>query len=992
MRYNSRISSLVKFGLVATSALVAPAMASAQTAQGSAAGAPEAQVGAKQDGAPGEEIIVSGFRASLDSALRAKREDLGIVDVINAEDIGKFPDTNLAEALQRIPGVVIDRDAGEGRSITVRGLGADFTRVRINGIEALATTGGTDSSGGSNRSRGFDFNVFAAELFNSITVRKSSSADVDEGSLGATVDLQAARPFDFNGFKMAGSLRARYNDLNEKIDPRAAFLISNTFADGMFGALVSVAYSKRRLNEEGFSTVRWDNGPSSQGFCAPIGLTSQGTNATQTTCGPAAQGVARLPNAPENVAAFNTARDVANFHPRLPRYGRLVHDQDRLGITGSLQFQPSDSTLISADFMFSNLSATREEIFLQAISFSRNAAAGGKPQTSVLESQYDANGGLLFGRYNGVDIRSESRFDDLSTRFFQPTLTIEQKLGDRIELNLRAGRADSKFRNPFQTTITMDAPNVNNYSIDFRENDRLPQISYPFNPTDPNGPLRFLGIPRVATGTQPSNITNTTASEIRIRPQGANNRNDVLHFDAKWEAIPGNLSLIAGGDLRRYEFDTFEFRRVNTNDTFFELAPGQAAGLTTQITGFGRNMNLPAGTATSWIIPDLQAIANALDIYCNCLQSGPAGGPGDFTLGSITVGPARGNNRRIEENNKAVFAMAEFRFDLGGIDMRGNAGLRYVETRTSATGFLATAGGTEVTVDNRYDDWLPSFNLSAGLTNNLIVRLAAAKVMARPQLGSLNPGGAINTTGNLTANIGNPLLAPFRANTVDASIEWYRPNGAFIGVGLFYKDIGSYVQNLRQVIEFNETGLPLSLLPPQFDGTEEFQVTTFVNTPGGDLKGIEVNVQQPFDFLPGFLKYTGFTGNFTFVESKIDYVTSPTNPEPIRDDLINLSPRSWNATLYYDDTKLSARVSGAYRSRFLTRVPGQNGNDVEGRNSTLNVDAQISYRINKRFELTLEGVNLTDQFIDQFISSQRNSVVVFNHTGREILFGGRFRY
>lgn len=984
MRNICRINSLVKLGLVVTTALIAPAMAAAQTAP--------ADDSAEAEPDPGNEITVTGFRASLDSALRAKREDVGIVDVITAEDIGKFPDTNLAEALQRVPGVVIDRDAGEGRSITVRGLGSDFTRVRINGIEALATTGGTDSSGGSNRSRGFDFNVFAAELFNEITVRKSSSADVDEGSLGATVDLRAARPFDYGGFTIAGSIRGRYNDLNQKTDPRATFLISNTFADGKFGALVSVAYSKRRLNEEGFSTVRWDNGPSSQGFCAPIGLTSQGTNATQTTCGPAAQGVARLPNTPENVAAFQTASSASNFHPRLPRYGRLVHDQDRLGMTGSLQFQPTDNTLISADFMFSNLSATREEIFLQAISFSRNAAAGGKPQTSVIENQYDANGGLLFGRYNGVDIRAESRFDDLSTRFFQPTLTIEQKVGDRLDLNLRVGRADSKFDNPVQTTITLDAPNVNNYAIDFRQNDRLPLITYPFDPNDPNGPLRFLGIPQVTSGTQPSNITNTTASEIRIRPQGARNIKDVLHFDAKWEVIPGQLSLIAGGDLRRYRFDTFEFRRVNTNDTFFAISPSEAAGLTTRITGFGRNMDLPAGTPTSWVIPDLAAVARTLDIYCNCLQNGPAGGPGDFTLGSITVGPARGNNRSIEENNKAAFAMAEFRFDLGGIDLRGNAGLRYVQTRTSSTGYLATGGATEVTVDNSYDDWLPAINLSAGLTSSLIVRLAAAKVMARPQLGSLNPGGTITTTGNLSATIGNPLLAPFRADTVDASIEWYRPNGAFIGVGLFYKDISTYVQNLRQVIPYNETGLPLSLLPPQFDGTEEFQVTTFVNTQGGSLKGVEFNVLQPFDFLPGFLKYTGFTGNFTFVESKIDYVTSPTDPAPIRADLINLSPRSWNATLYYDDTKFSARVSGAYRSRFLTRVPGQNGNDVEGRNSTLNVDAQISYRINENFELTLEGVNLTDQFIDQFISSQRNSVVVYNHTGREILFGGRFRF
>ena len=157
-------------------------------------------------------VVVTGVRAALASALNAKRNDNGIVDVIKAEDMGKFPDTNLAESLQRIPGVVIDRDAGEGRSITVRGLGQDFTRVRINGIEGLATTGGTDSSCGANRSLCFDFNVFASELFNSVTVRKSSSADVDEGSLGATVDLQTTRPFDLRGMNAMVSAKAGYND------------------------------------------------------------------------------------------------------------------------------------------------------------------------------------------------------------------------------------------------------------------------------------------------------------------------------------------------------------------------------------------------------------------------------------------------------------------------------------------------------------------------------------------------------------------------------------------------------------------------------------------------------------------------------------------------------------------------------------------------------------------------------------------------------------
>ena len=942
-------------------------------------------------------IIVTGYRASLDAALNAKRKDSGIVDVIKSEDIGKFPDTNLAESLQRIPGVVIDRDAGEGRSITVRGLGADFTRVRINGIEALATTGGTDSSGGANRGRGFDFNVFAAELFNSITVRKSSAANVEEGSLGATVDLQAARPFDFKGFRIAGAFKGKYNDLSRNIDPRGSLLISNTFANGKFGILGSAAYSKRRLNEEGFSTVRFDNGPSAQGFCAPLGLTSQNTTATQPNCGPTPgapiAGVPRLPNTPANVAAYNAAISAANFHPRLPRYGRLTHDQDRLGVTGAIQWAPTDQTLVTAEVLYSRLTATRQEDFLEAISFSRTAAQGGNPQTSVVNTAYDANGALLFGVYNGVDIRSESRFDELSTTFIQPTFTIEQKFGDNFRINAQVGRADSRFRNPVQTTTTLDALNVNGYSIDFSASDRLPTINYPFDVTNPAGPLTIIGVPRVTTGTQPTTIANTTSSEIRIRPQGTNNRNDIARLDLQWDILPDHLSVMIGGEYKRYSFDTFEFRRVNQNDTIFAPPAGTpVSSLVTTISGFGRHLDFPVGTPTVWVIPNLNAIAEAYDIYCNCIKSGPAGGPGDFTLSSITNGNARGNNRRVQEADKSGFIMLDFESDTFGLPVRGNLGVRYVETGLTAEGFLATNGGQLVTVQNRYRDWLPSFNLAANVTDDFIIRLAAARVLARPQLGNLNPGGSISTAGTLSVTTGNPFLRPFRATTVDASFEWYHGTGAFIGVGLFYKQIGTYIQNLRQNIPYNQTGLPLSLLPSNFTGDEVFQVNTNVNTDGGPLKGIEINVQQPLTFLPGFAKNFGVTANYTRVSSKINYITSPTNPVIIRDDLLNLSPQSWNATLYYDDGKFSVRGSASYRSSFLQRVPGQNNNDVEGKNSTLNVDAQITYKISDHFEITLEGVNLTDEFNDQFISRARNSVVVFNHTGREFFAGFRFKY
>ena len=147
-----------------------------------------------------EEVIVTGYRKSLNVALDQKRDAIGSVDSIVADDIAAFPELNLAESIQRIPGVSIQRDAGEGREISVRGLGPQFTRVRINGMEALTTISTSDANGGTNHNRVFDFNVFASELFNNVTVHKTASADIDEGSLGATVDLHTARPFDYNGF------------------------------------------------------------------------------------------------------------------------------------------------------------------------------------------------------------------------------------------------------------------------------------------------------------------------------------------------------------------------------------------------------------------------------------------------------------------------------------------------------------------------------------------------------------------------------------------------------------------------------------------------------------------------------------------------------------------------------------------------------------------------------------------------------------------------
>jgi iron complex outermembrane receptor protein len=890
-----------------------------------------------------EEVVVTGFRASLNAALADKRESTGAIDSIRAEDIAKFPDSNLAESMQRVPGVSITRDAGEGRNLSVRGLGAQFTRVRINGMEAMSTTGGTDSSGGTNRNRQFDFNVFASELFNSLTARKTASADVDEGSLGATVDLRTARPFDFKQFTMVASIKGAYNDLQGDTDPRAAFLISNTFGDGHFGVLFSAAYAERSLIEEGQSTVRWDLGSSSGGFnaaSAPTGVT---------------------------LAQVNAA-----FNPRIPRYGRLTHDQDRLGLTGSLQWQPNDANLINFDLLYSDFNAKRDENFLEAFSFSRTAAQGGKPQTLVRAGEVDGNGTLVYGLFDDVDIRSESRHDELETKFYSATLSGTHQLSEQWSIDETLGYSRSDFNNPIQTTVTLDRSNSDGYSYDYRDSSRLPSYNYNFDPTNPAN-----------WGFQ--NFGGGLSSEIRLRPQGVDNTFQVAKIDLNF-APTDSWKFKFGLDYKKYDFVSWEQRRAS--ETTVPVIPGGTtlADLTQLLSGFGDGLDMPAGTPTAWLIPNLAAFQQTFDIYSRT---------GTFALTDITNASARGNNRAVAEEDQGAFVQASFNMDWG-IPVRGDFGVRYVKTDMTSQGYSTTA--QPVTAGNDYSDVLPSLNLVGDITPDLLLRFGAAKVMTRPALGSVTPGITnISLVGNLGVSSGNPNLDPIRAKTYDLGLEWYFEEGGLLSGAIFYKDIESFVQTVVENKPFVDSGLPLTLLAgTTLTGNEVFAFTHPVNTEGGPLKGFEVNYQQPFKFLPGKLSNMGMLLNYTWVDSKVDYVTSSTGATPpVENDLVNLSRNAWNATLYYEADGFSIRTSASFRDSYLTAVPASNAptiQDAEGTNETLFVDLSASYAFNDHVTVSLEALNLTDEFNDQFIDTNSNRVVVYTHTGRQLFLGARYKF
>ena len=891
-----------------------------------------------------DEIVVTGFRESLRAALRDKREANSIVDVIRAEDIADFPDNNLAESIQRIPGVTINRDQGEGRQITVRGLGPLFTRVRINGIEGMSTTGGADSSGGANRSRSFDFNIFASELFNSITVRKSATADVEEGSLGATVDLQTARPFDYrDNFVVAGTAQVGLNDLSNEVDPRLAALVSTKLFDDRVGILVSAAYSTRGIREEGPSTVRWEQGTANGGFNA----------------------ASALPNG---------AEDFGFFAPRIPRYDSYIYDTERLGLTASVQVRPTDTTLISLDGLYARFRSERTEQYLEAISFSRSGT--GKPQTVIRPGAIvDEHNSLVAGTFDNVDVRVETRFDELTTTFRQFTATVNQELGDSLTLNLLGGMSSSRFRNPIQTTVALDALNVDGYSYDFTQG-RMPVFDY--GTLDTTNPNAFV------------------LGEIRLRPQSVDNEFRVGRADLGFE-LSEQITLRGGVDYKRYTFESQELRRASET-AVPALTPAQLRQLTTL---YSISAGTPlGGTPRAFVVPDLAAFADTLGIYSN---------QGMFQLFGIENATARSNFRTVVERDLGAFGQADYNFDLGDIRVRGNVGVRYVETNQRSSGYTGQGTTLElVTIERSYNHWLPSANISFELPNDIVLRAAAAKVMARPDIGTVNPGGAFSVSGgNRTFSRGNPFIQPTEATTLDFSAEWYFARESALIVGLFYKDISSFVASTSQQIPFNQLGLPESLLEgTNVLPTDVFTVTQPVNSPGGTLKGVEVGLQLPFRFLPGPLSNLGMQANYTFVDSDIDYpLTNQPDAPSIRRPLVGLSRHSANATLYYEDSIFSLRGSVAYRSGFLTNVPGRNGlsppnpnaaqptyNDVEGVHGTINVDMSASLKVTDNVTLTLEAVNLTDVYTDQYIDSQADRLSTYHHTGRQLYVGARFNF
>ncbi len=771
-----------------------------------------AQTAAGETDATLAEVVVSGFRASLASALETKRTSSVMVDEIKSEDIADFPDSNLAEAIQRLPGVSLGRsDNGEGQKITVRGLGPDFTTTTVNGMDALATSGGGNSDGGPNRTRGFDFNIFASELFSSLKVQKSASASTDEGSLGATVGLTTGQPLDFGKLTATMSAEGVYYENGASTSPRIAGLIADTFMDNTLGVLFSAAYSERdsivdRYNRNvGQFEYTYRNSqhagitPNTFGFARPTGFV--GTNAG---------GVGNCANVAPSAAIVGCGSDPAAYarinpltiYPTLPTLSHRDMSYERLGLTNTIQWRPSDRTELKLDSLYGTYDNTEIAYELTTVGGNRNLynlAAATNPASLTLAQRralypvctasatvYCGGSTLVpgtsfsFNQYNlepydyynapsspgyapnpnsingwaGLVGRPTMQLRDSSVLTGPDGQTYANYMAiDNVDWRNAADGSDSETTFS-QVSLSLDQTLTDTMRIrglagTSRSIFKSTGVLIELNAVDQDGFVyderSGSDMPVMQLGFDPANINNWDTvkglSTIRVFKYKTVNTFDTAKLDYSWD-FADTMTLNAGAVWRRYSFEGFQGRRTQAIEAINPTAreAGVSVASLGKMVSFGEGLNLSAGTPTSWFAPNWDAFNSAFDITCNCVNKWS-----DWrALEQV------GSTNKVVETDTAAYAELAFDFQPGGHKLFGNVGLRMAKTDVDSSGYVNAVGGAQlITAENSYTTPLPSFNVAYAVLPDLYTRLAVARVMARPLLSNLVPNSAPGTTGTL---------------------------------------------------------------------------------------------------------------------------------------------------------------------------------------------------------------------------------------------------
>ncbi|MBT2242521.1 TonB-dependent receptor [Sphingobium sp. BHU LFT2] len=689
--------------------------------------------------ASSEDIVVTGIRSSLQGALNAKRNAAQVLDAISAEDIGKFPDKNVGEALQRVTGVQLTRSDGEGSGITIRGADPSLNRVEINGVTALSTTVG----GG----RDVDFRDLPSEFVNRLEVVKSATADMTEGGVGGTVRVITRRPFD-NGGKpyLAGSAQAIYADIGDHMDPRLALIGSDTFANGTIGVLVSGTFENRNVESHQARTTGWvqlDSDPNTAGMQA-YDLNNDG---------------------------------VGDFFPDIPRYVINRLETRRYALNGILEWRPSDDfkAYVESNWTKSIQSVTSQ--YLQTgtsggIVDTENTIIG--PDNTVEYLVMTNNTSKAQTSQLGVSYRNI--LGDIKRTTYNVALGADWTTGN-LTLTPKISLSKAKAYNN-EINATAAVTGMSSLIVDYSNGQNAPNIILPNDPTTTAG------------------INQLT---VLRRPRYDDQTEKMAKLDAEYKTDGGLFtSFKIGGQYRDLTVKSRFYTRTTTLNGFSDpavqsqidsIVSGNAALGTSPFFHTG-NLGF-TGDYSGWLNMT-QGVADAVGIPDPFEEGGcPANADGTCQVYTDTW--------KVGERNLAGYGQASFAFDVGAVPVSGVIGARVVNTKVNTSGYLSTGGViSPVSYDSNSTEFLPSINMKAELIpNKLMARATATEVMARPLPQQLAPRFTIDVVG-LSGSRGNPDLQPFRARQYDAGLEYYINRTSFASVTYFRKEISSFIQNTTE--------------------------------------------------------------------------------------------------------------------------------------------------------------------------------------------------
>lgn len=942
-----------------------------------------AQVAQQDEHIELEEIIVVGTRASLQSAIERKKRANTVVDSLVAEDVASFPDKNVGEALQRITGVQLSRAFGEGESVSIRGVEPDLNRVEINGVSVLGSAG----TGG----RGADLRDLASELIKSIDVFKGFTADMTEGGVGGTVSVQTRRPLELKKTLFSTSIAGQYLDLMDKVTPRGNVTYGDKFLDDRFGVLINATYDKVQTrgdflrNTEWVSLADFDNSPDKTRTVA--GYESYATKASCST----------ITNATNRTNCQSQWNDLS---PRIPRYGLWHRDDERVTAMVTLQYQVTDELDVYVDANYN-----QRDQFLTDYNYTIDLTAASRFNTAgaVVDANHNVIG-LTTAATAPTATTGSGRIFGSQMRGFDYELKSHYYTGG---FNWKGDRLTAAgFYNTSKSTMRSDSNSVAisatipGIRVDIAENG-IPSFTFPsgFDPSNPetyrNGGAEIQYRPEEVDVTEKNGKLDFDYSLDRWGIT-------TLEFGGQWRET-GSLRYAGGGYITP---DRVTVPSANitstvalgnttngltwTRDRLVDFVRSTAR-LTPQnfYEGYKGNIgNAPNG----WMAPDVTKIGDWFDISgFNHDRVRSANGYDQIPAHDLT------------ETVKAGYAKANFAFDMFDIPVDGNFGVRLVETEVNATGSLTNSvrrvnsagvtvtdviGTRAISVNEKYRDTLPAFNVSFGLIpEELIGRLGFAKVMARPKPTDLiassgSPGCLKDETSAEalleTCTFGNPDLKPYRADQYDANLAWYINRDTLLSAAYFYKNVKSFILArtlVRNVDVFNNGTL--------------YDVNMPINGAGAKINGVELSAQTAFTFLPSPFDGLGVNVNYTYSDAKnvglTNSLTGAELPFP------GLSKHSYNLIAYYDKDAYNLRVAYNGRTKWLQAASERSGNPVF-RDGTGYLDAKFTYRLlDTGMSFFVEGKNLTGE-AERTTSGDDVRLGELAYSGKRYYVGASYKY